>query len=89
MHLKPVSLFASALWVFGATGASSDGRVELTSAELDDVTPVAGYAPAEVGVLREPSIEEPPDRDRRRRQLARQMGHDPARPAAIGDQFRP
>lgn len=89
MDLKVVSLFASALLVggsciFGPTGANADGPIALTSAELDDVTALARYAPAQLGELREAAGDDVTfEFDRLRRQIAREIdGVEPARPMA-------
>jgi hypothetical protein len=86
MVFKYASLFAALFGSALAFDANADGRIVLTSTELDDVTAVASYTPEQVGQLREATDDATPELDRLRREVVpnmnREVGNDPARPVS-------
>jgi hypothetical protein len=67
MHIKLATLFGSATVLIIATSASADGPLALSDFQLDGVTPLAQYSPAELFQLRiaiTSATDDDPDRSR-------------------------
>jgi len=86
MDFKYASLFAALFGSALAFDANADGRIVLTSTELDDVTAVARYTPEQVGELREETDDPTSELERLRREVVpnmnRDVSNDPARPVS-------